>query len=128
MMDMIVDIFGFFGLLMLVGGFGIGFIVVMLLFLFKQKEDLFEKLKCINVVGVQVGKGKGECLCQDFGNDKLEKYFNFFEFQNEEEYFSIKLKLFQVGYWLWNLVWMFYFVQFVLGIVVFLVGVVYVVM
>lgn len=35
MMDMIVDIFGFFGLLMLVGGFGIGFIVVMLLFLFK---------------------------------------------------------------------------------------------
>lgn len=128
MMDMIVDIFGPFGPLMLVGGLGIGLIVATLPFLLKQKEDPLEKLKRTNAAGAQVGKGKGERLRQDSGNDKLEKYSNFLEPQNEEEYSSIKLKLLQAGYRSRNSVRMFHFAQFALGIAALLAGVAYAVM
>lgn len=128
MMDMIVDIFGPFGLLMLVGGLGIGLIAATLPFLLKQKEDPLEKLKHTNAAGAQVGKGKGERLRQDSGNDKLEKYSNFLEPQNEEEYSSIKLKLLQAGYRSRNSVRMFHFAQFALGIAALLAGVAYAVM
>jgi tight adherence protein C len=50
------------------------------------------------------------------GRDKLEKYSNFLEPQNAEEYSAAKLKLLQAGYRSKNAVRIFHFLQFALGI------------
>ncbi len=55
--------------------------------------------------------------------DKLEKYSNFLEPQDAEQFSAIKLKLLQAGYRSKNAVRTFYFIQFALGSLLLLVGV-----
>ena len=57
------------------------------------------------------------------GKDKLEKYSNFLEPQNEDEYSAIQLKLLQAGYKTKNAVRVYHFSQFALGIIMLLAGI-----
>ena len=56
---------------------------------------------------------RGEQLRQPQANDKLDKYANFLEPQDREEYSAVKLKLVQAGYHSKNAVRIYYFAQFV---------------
>ncbi|MEL6683227.1 MAG: type II secretion system F family protein, partial [Pseudomonadota bacterium] len=68
---------------------------------------------------------KGETLRAASGKDKLEKYSNFLEPQNAEEYSASKLTLMQAGYRSPNAVRIFHFMQFALGIFGLLAGTIY---
>jgi len=72
------------------------------------------------------GASGGPTLRQSKGTDKLDKYANFLEPQNEEELAGMKLKLLQAGYKQKSAVRTFNFVQMALGILFLLIGVLYV--
>ena len=127
-MEVITEILGPFGPLILVGGLGFGLIATALITMMKQREDPLEKLKRTNTKGADGGLAKGAKLRHDSGKDKLEKYSNFLEPQNAEEYSSIRLKLLQAGYRSRNAVRMYHFAQFALGIIALLAGVAYAVL
>jgi tight adherence protein C len=85
--------------------------------LLKREVDPLDKLKAGNLAAEKKKKGeKGEQLRAPSGRDKLEKYSNFLEPQNAEEYSAAKLKLLQAGYRSKNAVRIFHFLQFALGI------------
>ncbi|MDX8347271.1 type II secretion system F family protein [Cognatiyoonia sp. IB215446] len=112
---MIVDVLGPFGPLMIVGLLGVFLILITLPVLLKREVDPLDKLRASN--SASVGKtSKGENLRAASGKDKLERYSNFLEPQNEEEYSASKLNLMQAGYRSPNAVRIFHFVQFALGI------------
>ena len=62
------------------------------------------------------GNAKGQRLRAAQRSEKLDKYANFLEPQNVEEYSTIKLELVQAGYHSKNAVRMYYLAQFTLGI------------
>ena len=118
---MITDMLGPFGPLMLVGMLGVFLILLTLPFLMKKQADPLDRLKASPLKETQ----KSEKLRGARGNDKLEKYANFLEPQNVEEYSAIKLKLVQAGYHSKNAVRMYYFAQFLLGILGLILGGIY---
>jgi len=109
---MITDMLGPFGPLMLVGMLGVFLILLTLPVLLKKQDDPLDRLKAAPRKETQ----KGEKLRAAQSNDKLDKYANFLEPQDQEEYSAIKLKLVQAGYHSKNAVRMYYFAQFTLGI------------
>jgi tight adherence protein C len=111
---MITDMFGPYGPLMIVGLLGVFLILMTLPILLKREVDPLDKLKAGNTAVDK--KKKGEHLRAPTGRDKLEKYSNFLEPQNAEEYSAAKLKLLQAGYRSKNAVRIFNFLQFALGI------------
>ena len=114
---MITDMLGPFGPLMIVGLLGVFLILMTLPILLKREVDPLDKLKAGNLAAEKTKKGeKGEQLRAPSGRDKLEKYSNFLEPQNAEEYSAAKLKLLQAGYRSKNAVRIFHFLQFALGI------------
>ena len=114
---MITDMLGPFGPLMIVGLLGVFLILMTLPILLKREVDPLDKLKAGNLAAEKKKKGeKGEQLRAPSGRDKLEKYSNFLEPQNAEEYSAAKLKLLQAGYRSKNAVRIFHFLQFALGI------------
>jgi tight adherence protein C len=114
---MITDMLGPFGPLMIVGLLGVFLILMTLPILLKREVDPLDKLKAGNIAAEKKKKGeKGEQLRAPSGRDKLEKYSNFLEPQNAEEYSAAKLKLLQAGYRSKNAVRIFHFLQFALGI------------
>ena len=113
---MIVDMLGPFGPVMLVGALGFMMILITLPVLMKKQDDPLDKLKA-NTRTVQKMPGKPEKLRAPTGRDKLEKYANFLEPQNEEEFSAVKLKLMQAGYQSKNAVRMYHFSQFALGVI-----------
>lgn len=112
---MITDQLGPYGPLMIVGLLGVFLILVTLPVLLKKEVDPLDKLKA---AGRSADKknAKGEKLRSASSKDKLEKYSNFLEPQNAEEYSAAKLKLMQAGYRGQNSVRIFHFAQFALGI------------
>lgn len=120
----ITDALGPFGPLMIVGLLGIFLILITLPVLLKREVDPLDKLKA-STRGNETKGAKGEKLRSATGKDKLEKYSNFLEPQNEEEYSAAKLKLLQAGYRGQNAVRIFHFVQFALGIFGLLAGGIY---
>ena len=70
-------------------------------------------------------KDKGERLRTPSGKDKLEKYANFLEPQNEDEYSAVQLKLLQAGYRGKNSVRIYNFLQFALGVFGLILGGIY---
>jgi tight adherence protein C len=121
---MIEEMLGPFGPLMLVGALGFMMVIITLPVLLKKNSDPLDKLKA-NTRSVQNMPGKPEKLRSASGKDKLEKYANFLEPQNEEEFSAVKLKLMQAGYQGKNAVRMFHFFQFALGIVGLVIGALY---
>ena len=118
---MITDVLGPFGPLMIVGMLGVFLILITLPVLLKKEVDPLDKLKAANRGGQQKTQ-KGEKLRSAASKDKLEKYSNFLEPQNAEEYSAVKLKLMQAGYRSQNSVRIFHFMQFALGIFGLLLG------
>ena len=121
---MITDYLGPFGPLMIVGLLGVFLILITLPVLLKKEVDPLDKLKASNTSTVKKNK-KGEALRSATKKDKLERYSNFLEPQNADEYSAVKLKLMQAGYRSKNAIRIYYFLQFALGIFGLLLGGIY---
>ncbi|MGR3321676.1 MAG: type II secretion system F family protein [Pseudooceanicola sp.] len=119
------DQFGPLGPLYAVGGLGAILILITLPVVLKRQKDPLEKLKQQNSGGASAKTDKKDRLRVGAKNDKLEKYSNFLEPQNEDEYSAVKLKLVQAGYRSRDAVRFFHFAQFALGIMGIILGVIY---
>jgi len=114
---MIIDMLGPYGPLLIVGFLGVFLILITLPVLLRKEVDPLDRLKNSAGGGSDTKKKeKGDRLRSASGKDKLEKYANFLEPQNADEYSAIQLKLLQAGYRSKNSVRIFYFLQFVLGV------------
>jgi len=120
---MITDLLGPFGPLMVVGLLGVFLILITLPVLLKKEVDPLDKIK--TATRDPALDKKKDRLRSSSNKDKLEKYSNFLEPQNAEEYSAIKLKLMQAGYRSSNSVRIYNFLQFALGIFGLLCGGVY---
>lgn len=114
---------GPFGPLLVVGILGLFMILLTLPILLKKKVDPLDKLRDANRRYEETSE-KTQALRRAGGKDKLAKYSNFLEPQDEEEYSSVQLKLLQAGYRTKNAVRVYHFAQFALGIALLLVGVI----
>ncbi len=122
--ETISEALGPFGALIIVGMLGVFLILITLPILLKREEDPLDKLRA-GGRGKEAKTAKGEKLRSASSKDKLEKYSNFLEPQNEEEYSAAKLKLMQAGYRSQNAVRIYNFVQFALGIFGLVAGTIY---
>jgi len=122
---LLTDMMGPFGPLFLVGFLGLTLVLLTLPFLFRKTDDPLERLKQSVREEKKAVPGKGDRLRTPTGKDKLEKYADFLEPKDAEEYSAIKLKLLQAGYRSKNAVRMYHFSQFALGIGLLLAGVAY---
>jgi tight adherence protein C len=123
-MEPLTQQFGAMGPVALIGGLGLLLIVATIPFMLNQRQDPLDKLREAAAAGRNTGQ-PGKALRASKGNDKLQKYSNFLEPQNEEEYSAIRKKLMQAGYRNKESVRYFHFAQFSLGILFLLVGVIY---
>ncbi|MFO8125960.1 type II secretion system F family protein [Yoonia sp.] len=121
---MITELLGPFGPLMVVGLLGVFLILVTLPVLLKKEVDPLDRLKAAGNPA-KVSKSKDKELRSATNKDKLEKYSNFLEPQNAEEYSVVKLKLMQAGYRSKNAIRIYSFMQFALGLFGLLCGGVY---
>lgn len=113
---MVTDALGPNGVLMIVGLLGVFLILLTLPVLLKREKDPLDKLRA-NGGGQKPKKAeKGEKLRSASSKDKLEKYSNFLEPQNADEFSAVQLKLLQAGYRGKNSVRIFHFLQFALGL------------
>ena len=123
---LLTDILGPFGPLIAIGILGVVLIGLTLPALLKKDVDPLDRIK-EQAKGYDTSQnGDKKAKLRTGGKkDKLEKYSNFLEPQNEEEYSAIRIKLLQAGYRSKNAVRTFYFLQFALGILFLLAGVIY---
>ncbi len=115
---------GPFGPLLAVGLLGMFLALGTVPFLLNRKEDPLDKLKRAKADGLK-GKTPEERLRADTKADKLEKYSNFLEPKDEDEYSAVKLKLLQAGYRGKTAVRTYHFAQFALGGGLLILGVLY---
>ena len=118
------DLMGPFGPLVAVGILGLFLILLTLPILMNRKEDPLDRLRKSTRVSSKKN-GADTQLRQNQGSKKLEKYSNYLEPQNEEEYSAIRLKLLQAGYPSKTAVRTYHFLQFVMGIGLLAAGTVY---
>jgi len=109
------DALGPFGPLIAVGVLGLFLILLTLPVLLRRNVDPLDKLKAARTETTKV-PAKQQKLRTDSKRDKLERYANFLEPQNTEEYSAVRMKLLQAGYRTKNAVRFFHFAQFALGI------------
>ena len=121
--------FGSLGPLLVIGVLGMFLILLTLPILMKRQYDPLDKLReATRASAVITDKdGKKKKLRKGGGGkaDKLQKYSNFLEPQNEDEYSAVALKLLQAGYRSKDAVRTYHFLQFALGIMFLLLGIVY---
>lgn len=120
---LLTDLFGPFGPLLVVGILGLFMILLTVPSLLNRKPDPFDKIK-ENATGITTGSKDREKL-RNSGSDKLEKYANFLEPQDDEEYSAVRLKLLQAGYRTKTAVRTYYFAQFSLGLGLLFLGIIY---
>lgn len=118
------DQFGPLGPLYAVGGLGVLLILITLPVVLKKRVDPIDKLKAQNTA-LAAAEGKKDRLRVGSKHHKLEKYSNFLEPQDAEQYSAVKLKLVQAGYRSRDAVRFYHFAQFALGILGIIAGVVY---
>ncbi len=123
-MGMMTDLLGPMGPLIVVGGLGALLILAALPLLLNRREDPLDKLRKSQAEARKAESGK-QALRTATKHDKLEKFSNFLEPQDEEEYSSIRLKLLQAGYKSKAAVRMFYFSQMALGLGLLAAGLIY---
>jgi len=109
------DALGPFGPLIAVGVLGLFLILLTLPMLLRKSADPLDKIKAARTETAKL-PAKQQKLRTDSKRDKLERYANFLEPQNTEEYSAVRLKLLQAGYRTKNAVRFFHFAQFALGI------------
>ena len=122
--NLIIEYLGPSGPILLVGVLGVLLILLTLPVLLKKEEDPLDRLRA-NARQEAKASQKGEALRAPTSKDKLEKYSNFLEPQNEEEYSAVKLKLMQAGYRSKNSVRIYHFLQFAFGMLGLLGGGIY---
>ncbi len=115
----LVENLGPFGPLMAVGMLGVLLILLTLPILLQQRQDPLDKLN--QVAKREEGPAAERLRSGKQNKDKLEKYSNFLEPQDAEEYSAVRLKLLQAGYRDKSSVRIYHFMQFALGII-FLIG------
>lgn len=118
----LIDLLGPFGPLIAVGMLGVLLILLVLPAMLQKQEDPLDKLKQSNAAR---GAKSSDSLRMSKGTDKLDKYSDFLEPKDEEEYSAVRLKLIQAGYRTNSAVKMYHFAQFSLGIGLLLLGVIY---
>jgi len=119
----LIDLLGPFGPLIAILMLGVLLILLVLPTMLQKQPDPLDKLKANNTA--RDASGWKEKLRASQGTDKLDKYSSFLEPKNEEEYSAIQLKLIQAGYRTKSAVKTYHFAQFVLGIVLLVVGIAY---
>ncbi|KMW59517.1 Type II/IV secretion system protein TadC [Candidatus Rhodobacter oscarellae] len=124
---LLTDQFGPFGPLLALGILGLFMVLLTLPILLNKKEDPLSKLKK-SAERTGLDKAPDQRLRADTKNDKLEKYSDFLEPQDAEEYSAVKLKLVQAGYRSKNAVRTYHFAQFALGAGGLILGVLYVIL
>lgn len=122
--DLLNQHFGAMGPFVLIGVLGLALILAAIPMMLNQRKDPLDKLR-ENVSSSHNTAPSGKSLRSAKGNDKLEKYSNFLEPQNEQEYSAVRMKLMQAGYRSKDSVRFFHFAQFSLGMLFLFVGVVY---
>ncbi|WP_136441105.1 type II secretion system F family protein [Pacificoceanicola onchidii] len=120
---MITDMLGPAGPLLVVAGLAVLLIVSTIPMMLRAKPDPMEKLR-------QSGNDRmrdetRQVLREKSKNDKLNKYAQFLEPQDEKELSDIRMKLLQAGYRTKDAVQIYYFAQFALGLGLLAVGTVY---
>lgn len=115
---------GDFGPLLVVGLLGMFLVLLTVPFLLKKQEDPLDKLKKAKAQA-NSKNGPEQRLRSDTKKDKLEKYSDFLEPKDAEEYSAVKLKLVQAGYRSKNAVRTYHFAQFALGSVLLILGLIY---
>ncbi|MFT4151705.1 MAG: type II secretion system F family protein [Paracoccaceae bacterium] len=121
--DLITNLLGPAGPLMLVLGAGVLLIAIAVPLLLRKPEEPFDKLK----IQREAGKPKGgqTALRRGDKTDKLEKFANFLEPQDAATMSASRLKMLRAGYRAKNAVRMFHFAQFSLGIGALVLGLIY---
>ncbi|NSX56007.1 type II secretion system F family protein [Parasulfitobacter algicola] len=112
--DMLTDRFGPLGPLLAVGVLGFLLILLTLPIFLKKQKDPLARLKEANKDNTPKEKKQSLRLGGKFAT--LNKYSNFLEPENEEEYSATRLKLLQAGYRGKDAVRTFHFASFALGI------------
>lgn len=119
--------FGDLGPLLIIGVLGMFLVLLTLPILLKRQKDPLDKLRDAARAGAQQ-EGDGPRLRRggtSSGKNKLDKYSNFLEPQNEKEYSEARLKLLQAGYRGKDAVRTYHFLQFILGIIFLILGALY---
>ena len=111
--QLLIDLLGPFGPLIAVGMLGVTMVLLALPLLLQKRRDPLDRLR---EQASPATERRSDRLRQDQPGDKLEKYSNFLEPQNEEEYSAARLKLLRAGYRSKNAVRIYHFAQFALGI------------
>ncbi|MEC8630124.1 MAG: type II secretion system F family protein [Pseudomonadota bacterium] len=128
--DMLVARFGELGPLFGIAGLGAVFVIITLPVLLKKNEDPLNRLNGETRAPRQKAKADDNAnekrLRQTSkSTEKLDRYANFLEPQNEEDFSAIRLTLMQAGYRSKQSVRIFHFMQFALGLGFLVLGVLY---
>lgn len=120
------DQFGELGPLLVIGVLGMFLVLLTLPILLKREKDPLDKLREAARAGSDDSEGKARLRRgRGKGVNKLDKYSSFLEPQDEKEYSDMRLKLLQAGYSSKDAVRTYHFLQFALGIVFLLIGILY---
>ncbi|MCV2893057.1 type II secretion system F family protein [Lentibacter sp. XHP0401] len=122
--DSLTGVLGPFGPLIAVGLLGLILIFVAISMMMGQRNDPLERLKHDTRLPSNSRQVKQK-LRGSQRNEKLERYANFLEPQDEQELQGMKLKLMQAGYRGKDSVRYFHFAQFALGVGALVLGVAY---
>ncbi|MCV2871701.1 type II secretion system F family protein [Defluviimonas sp. WL0050] len=123
--DLLIEKMGPLGPLFAVAILGILLIAVTLPVMLKKQKDPYSKLKETSKPVAAARGFEKKSLRSSNRNDKLDKFANFLEPKTEEEMSSSRLKMTRAGYRGRDAVRKFHAIQFILGIVFLVIGVIY---
>ncbi|WP_281857124.1 type II secretion system F family protein [Litoreibacter halocynthiae] len=123
---LLVDNFGELGPLIAVGLLGLIMVLVTLPTMLKKQKDPLDRIREEAQRTNTRSKNGENSLRNANGTDKLDKFANFLEPQDDEELAGMKLKLLQAGYKQKTAVRTFHFAQFALGLLFLTLGLLYV--
>ena len=121
--DILTDHLGEFGPLIVAGVLGLFMILITIPLMLNQPEDPLKKLQRSTAAPKKTKTNKKERLRTAGRNEQLEKFANFLEPKDKEEYSAVELKLRRAGYQSKDAVRFYHFAQFALGILGIFIGV-----
>lgn len=125
-MDQITALLGPLGPLLVLGGLGIVLVAVSAGMLFFRPADPLDRLKNQRQSNYQTAEGAGQSLRYSSGPETLDRFSDFLEPQDKEEYSATRKLLFQAGYRAQSSVRMFHFARFALAMAALILGTLYV--
>ncbi|MEM9843519.1 MAG: type II secretion system F family protein [Pseudomonadota bacterium] len=123
--QMVTDLLGPFGPLIAVGTLGLLLVLLTIPILIRESNDPLDKIKKQSRAGNAPEEKSKARLRSGQRNEKLDKYANFLEPQNEKQLSQMRLTLMQAGYRNRDAVRYFHFAQFALGIGFLILGLLY---